>query len=553
MKIPHIGIVGGGPGALLILMRLLEIEGADFELDIFEGSATLGPGMPFSYRGADLEHDTNVSEEEIPPFKPSLSKWVKSQPTYVLEKYGIDPQQFDQTCILPRLLFGEYLKEQFDMLLKEATHRGMEVNVHFEAHVDDIKDDYKKKKAAIIVGDKTYLFDTVIICSGHFWPHDHERELAGYFDSPYPPSKLNRVFNHPVALRGSSLTAVDAIRTLSRNNGYFTHENSRLVYSRNENAPDFKMVMYSHNGLLPCARIYLEEPNINNSDILPSARLKENMAENDGFLSLDFLFDLGYKELLKDKDPDFFAQIKDMKVEEFSKYMLSKREQREAFELLREEYLDGVDSLQTKRPVPWKEALSAFSFALNFPAKHLSAEDMIRLHEHLLPLVAIVIAYLPPSSCEELLALHDAGCLELVSVDKFEAKISDAGKIVCTCTYEDKEDIVVEYQTFVDCIGQPNIQFEQFPFKSLIKDGTVSPARLNFKSNKGHQNVDGLQISDTFQVVNEKGEANKRIYLLTVAFMKGLNPDYSGIDFFEHASELVVKSNFQLKNLTTFL
>jgi len=547
MKNPHIGIVGGGPGALLILMRILELEGADFALDIFESAPRLGVGMPFSPRGADLEHDTNVSEEEIPDFEPPLSQWVKTQPPYVLEKYGVDPQQFDETSILPRLLFGEYLHEQFEMLLKEAEHRGMEVKIHFKTHVDDIKDDIKKKKTAIIAGDKTYLFDNVIICCGHFWPHDHERELAGYFDSPYPPSKLNRIFDHPVALRGSSLTAVDAIRTISRNNGIFTRENSRLIYTKNENAPNFKMVMYSHNGLLPCARIHLEEPNINDADILPSARLKENMAENDGFLSLDFLFDIGYKELLKDKDPELHIQIKDMKVEEFSKFMLSKREAQEPFELLREEYLDGIDSLQTKRPVPWKEALSAFSFALNFPAKHMSAEDMIRLHEHLLPLVAIVIAYLPPSSCEEMLALHDSGCLDLVSVDKFEAKISEGGKIVCTCKFEDKEDIVVEYETFVDCIGQPNIEFEQFPFKSLMKGGTVSQARLNFKSNKGHQNVDGLQITDSFQVVNEKGEANKRVYLLTVAFMKGLNPDFSGIDFFEHATELVVKSIFSAK------
>lgn len=549
MKIPHIGIVGGGPGALLILKRLLELEGANFALDIFESSSRLGSGMPFSQKGADVEHDTNVSEEEIPPFKPSLSSWVKSRPLYVLEKYKIDPQEFDETCILPRLLFGEYLSEQFELLLKEAEHKGMKIRIHFEAHVDDIKDDPKKKKAAIVSGGKTRLYDQVIICCGHFWPHDHERELAGYFDSPYPPSKLNRLFNHPVALRGSSLTAVDAIRTLSRNNGTFSHNNARLTFTKNENAPNFKMVMYSHNGLLPCARIFLEKPNINNADILPTARLKENMSENDGFLSLDFLFDIGYKEPLQKSDPEFFEQIKDMKVEEFSHFILSRREAQEPFALLRKEYLDGVDSLKTKRPVPWKEALSAFSFALNFPAKHMSAEDMIRLHEHLLPLVAIVIAYLPPSSCEEILALHDAGCLDLVLVEKFEAQITDGGKngskIVCTCIYDDKDDVKVEYETFVDCVGQPNLQFDQFPFKSLKDKGIVSPARLNFKSNKGQQNVDGLQITDSFQVVNSKGKANNRIYLLTVAFMKGLNPDYSGIDFFEHASEIVARDIFK--------
>jgi len=547
MKVPHIGIIGGGPSALLILMRLLELEGADFKLDIFEAASTLGVGMPFSPRGADVEHDTNVSEEESPPFKPPLSEWVKSRPQHVLEKYGVDADSFDETSILPRLLFGEYLFEQFSSLLAEAERRGMEIKIHYDTHVTDIKDDAKKKKTAIIAGAKTFLFDDVIICCGHVWPHEHEKECAGYFDSPYPPSKLNRLFNHPIALRGSSLTAVDAIRTLARNNGMFSQGKTRLTYQRHENAPNFKMIMYSHNGLLPCARIHLEEPNVNNADLLPPARLKENMAENEGFLQLDFLFEIGFKEPLKEKDPDFYALIKKMTVEEFAKHMLAEREKAEPFALLNDEYLESLDSLRNKKPVPWKEQLSSFSFAMNFPAKHMSAEDMLRLHEHLLPLVAIVIAYLPPSSCEEMLALHEAGCLDLISVEKFEAQINDSGKIICTCEYEDKEDVVVEYETFVDCIGQPSIEFDQFPFKSLIEDGTVSPAKLNFRSKKGDQIVDGLAITDSFQVVGTDDKPSNRIYLMTVAFMKGLNPDYSGIDFCEHSSEMIVKRIFGSK------
>ncbi|MDX2105153.1 MAG: FAD/NAD(P)-binding protein [Candidatus Melainabacteria bacterium] len=547
MKVPHIGIIGGGPSALMILKRLMDLEGTDFKLDIFESASTLGVGFPFSPKGADVEHETNVSEEEIPDFEPTLSDWVKSRPPYVLEKFGVDASTFDKTSILPRLLLGEYLHEQFVALLKQAEHRGTEITIHYDNVVTDIKDDDKKKKTTIVTSENTLLFDHVIICCGHYWPHEHEKELAGYFDSPYPPSKLNRLFNHPVAMRGSSLTAIDAIRTLARNNGTFSPGNTRLFYQRNENAPHFKMVMYSQNGLLPCARIFLEEPNVNNSDLLPPVRLKENMAENDGFLELDFLFEIGFKDVLKEKDPDFYKEIRDMKVEEFARYMLAKREKVEPFELLHEEYLESVDSLKNKKTVPWKEALSGFSFALNFPAKHMSAEDMLRLHEHLLPLVAVVIAYLPPSSCEEILALHEAGCLDIVSVADFEAKITDKGKIACTCRYEGKKDDVVEYETFIDCVGQPSIQFDQFPFKSLLEDGIVSPAKLNYRSKKGHQIVDGLAISDSFQVIDKDGTTNKRIYLMTVAFMKGLNPDYSGIDFCEHSSKMIVESIFKTK------
>ncbi len=59
--------------------------------------------------------------------------------------------------------------------------------------------------------------------------------------------------------------------------------------------------------------------------------------------------------------------------------------------------------------------LAALSIALNYPAKHMSAEDMLRLKKHLLPLVSTVIAFIPQSSAQELLALHKAGKLDLVA------------------------------------------------------------------------------------------------------------------------------------------
>jgi hypothetical protein len=80
------------------------------------------------------------------------------------------------------------------------------------------------------------------------------------------------------------------------------------------------------------------------------------------------------------------------------------------------EYEEAARSIEKRQSVYWKEMLGVLSFAMNYPAKHFSAEDMQRLQKTLLPLISIVIAYIPQSSCEEIFALHDAGVLEIVSV-----------------------------------------------------------------------------------------------------------------------------------------
>ena len=64
--------------------------------------------------------------------------------------------------------------------------------------------------------------------------------------------------NHPIAIRGSSLTAIDAIRTLARNNGSFEwNANGTMSYVVNKESENFKIIMHSREGLLPAVRFHL--------------------------------------------------------------------------------------------------------------------------------------------------------------------------------------------------------------------------------------------------------------------------------------------------------
>ena len=116
------------------------------------------------------------------------------------------------------------------------------------------------------------------------------------------------------------------------------------------------------------------------------------------------------------------------------------------------------------------------------------------------------------------------------------------------------------FETFVDCIGQPHLSYEDLPYTSLKDKHIVSPAKLRFRSLEAgrtalaeglpvvkeneyfYLKVPGISINDHFQPVDVYGALNERIYMMAVPFIGGYNPDYSGLDFCEAASSAIVKS-----------
>ena len=257
----RIAILGCGPAGLFMYKRLIESGEKNLEISIFERKMQAGAGMPYSKEGANDEHITNVSDNEIPTIVTSIEEWVKTAPKELLAHFKIDPQNFNEYKVLPRLFFGEYLSAQFDLLHKTANDAGISAHLHFGKIVTDIIDQPNSNEVKITAGEnEVYTFDAVIICTGHNWPKKFEGKIPGCFDSPYPPSKLATKFDHAIAIKGASLTAIDALRTLARSNGVFTkEENGRLSFGLAEGSENFRVVMHSRNGLLPALRFHLED------------------------------------------------------------------------------------------------------------------------------------------------------------------------------------------------------------------------------------------------------------------------------------------------------
>ena len=560
----HIAILGGGPAGLFMFKRLVESGRTDLSINIFERKKQLGAGMPYSKEGANQEHITNVSGNEIPSLVKPIAEWIQGVPKETLLQYNIDPKNFNDYKVLPRLLFGNYLSAQFEMLIKQAERANINVQVFRGVEATDIIDLPQEEKIIVETDRNEKLeYDCVIICTGHNWPLKQEGTIPGYFDSPYPPAKLKIRLNHPVAIRGSSLTAIDAIRTMSRINGSFTREDGKLTYMISDDSPDFKLIMFSTSGMLPAIRFHLEDSHLQKDAVLSKEKVAGNRSENEGFLSLDYVFEKNFKELFRENEPVFYEQIKNMQMEEFVACMMGLRKRLDAFQLFKAEYTQAEKSIKRKESIYWKEMLAVLSFAMNYPAKYFSAEDMQRLQKDLMPLISIVIAFVPQGSAEEMLALNKAGVLSLIQVDYQSKVVADSrGGVIYHYKNENNQLQSSYFQTYVDCIGQPALSFEDFPFKSLLKDQRISSAKIKFRDTgtairemkEGNEkvkadgqgnyylDVSGITINDNFQIVDAYGAVNERIYIMAVPYIGGYNPDYSGLDFGEAASAAIMES-----------
>jgi hypothetical protein len=321
--------------------------------------------------------------------------------------------------------------------------------------------------------------------------------------------------------------------------------------------------------MLPAIRFHLDEPLVSKEDLLSPDVITANRHKNGGFLSLDFVFETAFKEAFRQKDPAFYELIKAMSLEEFVDAMMDMRERHDPFDLFAAEYRQAEQSIKQHKSIYWKEMLAVLSFAMNYPAKYFSAEDMERLKKGLMPLIALVIAFVPQRSAQELLALHQAGVLTMQAVGA-DSEVVANPKGGATYHFKDeaKQPQSVDYPMFVDCIGQPHLAYDDFPFKSLRQYQTVSPARLRFQSDeagrvaladgnsdveqladgKYYLKVPGIAINDDFQIVGPDGQPNPRLFIMAVPYIGGHNPDYSGLDFSEVASTRICRQLAEVDN-----
>jgi uncharacterized NAD(P)/FAD-binding protein YdhS len=600
----RIAIIGGGPSGMYSLSEILKrletkpaAADAQCTVHLYEKGKYWGAGMPYNPDWTNPEHMTNIDCGEVPAAVHVPHEWLLSQADEWHAERKINRNNLREDYLMTRTVMGEYLRAQMDALFEKCREQQVEVVLHIECEVTDVIPndtateftvvDRKNSDAEKDTADDCHAtVDHVVLATGHMWPVHYESEIQNYFDSPWPASKLEACKGLSVGLLGSSLSAVDVVVTLALMHGRFERSSTAAHEKKSVNKGDkpaaslryvvngpesdnFKITLHSRHGLLPNLRTYCDSGMYDTHRYVDEKTLEQHMASNEGFLSLDFIFDKGYREPMKELDSGLYAVIKDMSVEEFVKHVYRVRQKEGPFTLMRREYQESQRSLAEQKPIHWKDVLENLSYTIGFHAKHLSAEDMLRFRHYLMPLVSIIVASLPLEAAEKLLAMHDAGWLDIVRVG-FQSHIEhDAERPGARVVYHDDRNVekTLEYGAFVNCVGQERIDSTTFPFQSMVKAGVITEGTLPFRSHHKMKKVlkqmslpdddilpsdeyvaeldaHAVAIDDRFRPLDADGNANRRVTVLASSFLAGLVPDHPGLPYCQEIASTAADNIF---------
>lgn len=575
-KTHTLAIIGSGASAIFLLRHIVERSAAVQKLFqrilVFEKTSICGTGMPYSPLTTDIYNMSNISSEEIPSLPMTFVDWLRCQDSSLLGALGVGTTEIREDEVYTRLALGQYLRCQYHMLLSSLSTSGFDVKECAGVKIIDVR----QETAGSILNLETdngqlVSCEHLVIATGHYWTGE-DRPHDGYFASPWPIAKIlpakGEFHNFPIGTLGASLSAFDVVASLAHRHGEFFLEEGQLKYVLDSEAPGFKIVMHSADGLLPQLQFEQEEPL---REIYRHATRERilSLIDGDGFLRLETFFDEICRPVFlaafeKDGLPDLVTALEDRKfgVRELVERMTSLHEYRDPFAGMRFELEEAENALRIGRITHWKEVLDDLMYTLNFHAHLLAAEDHLLLRSEVLPFVMNVIAAMPLKSARAMIALHEAGVLEMKSGKVEVVDERDTGETRLRVNGEGKSSME-SYRLFVDCSGQKPLELEEFPFPGLVADGTVIEARAAFakpreadektpdsrsedlSEDEGGRCVlrlGGIEISEEYRVRGRDALPFPRISDIAFPHVTGLRPYSYGLQACNETAAIVVKS-----------
>ena len=576
----RLAVVGSGASAIYLLKHFLDdaelLKQHFAEISIFEKSSLVGVGMPYSPLTTDRYNLSNISSRELPALTESFGDWLRAQDASMLRDLGVETDGISDSEVYSRLALGKYLNAQYQAITARLNEAGITVREYPACEITDVKILPAEEGLVLLTakGDQ-HRFERAIFATGHYWSGEDD-PAAGYYTSPWPISKLlpeaGQHHNFAIGTLGASLSAFDVIASLAHRHGTFTEkEKGRMSFEPDPGTEDFKIVMHASHGLLPHLQFDQEQPfreiyrHVDRKGIL-------SLVDAAGFLRIATYFDQVCRPALseafaKDKMPDMVKRLAepDFGLREFVERMTGKHDYENAFEGMRFEMIEARKSVLGHQPIHWKEVIDDLMYTLNFHAELMPAEDHLTLQAVVMPFLMNVIAAMPLPSGNTILALYDAGKLEMVS-GRASVTGKDAEKGLTTVTVEEEEgegsEASMDYRMFVDCSGQKPLELDDYPFKSLVNSGAVRRARAPFadpagfiaavpEEKKEHlfqaagewvYHIGGIDIEGTYRLIGRDGKPNPRLHDISFPHTTGLRPYSYGLQACSDTSAILVRA-----------
>lgn len=442
---------------------------------VFEAEAKAGCGMPYraGMNGDDMY--CNAFSREIPVFSMQLSTWLKGQSDAFLQDWGLTQDDIDSRSFYPRVLLGKYLADEFETLCDKARAEGHEVSVLTNHRITDIQINGAQVTCVSDTnsGSASTAFDDVIIATGHVWPEQPEIDGVSLV-SPWPFSNMTDLPPNKLGILGSSLSAIDAVVALAIKHGAFMESNDQLSWFPNKGAEDLHITMVSHDGIMPEPDFYYTFPYEPLCHITHEAVAQEIRAGSDGLLQR--VFDLLIREI-QAAAPEYLQSMGGdaTTIEGFSKGYVRHRKELGGLRALEASLDTAIASFEAKTTLPHRYAMLRGHENFEAALEHLNAADTEVFRAQLAPVFADCYAAIPHISVQRVLALYNAGVLDLLPTAEGAAFSQNSNGISVETI-----DGPICFDAMIDARGQPSAGLDQLPFPGLVK--VLADADADLKS-----------------------------------------------------------------------
>lgn len=456
----RVAIVGAGPTGIYTLHSLLASD-VPIEIAIYEAADEAGVGMPYSDDLNSRLMLANIASIEIPPLISPYLDWLRDQSPEMLSRYGVEKAGLHDRQFLPRILLGQYFRDQFLTLVSQARDRGHVIDINEARRVTDVEVTTGAVHLWAEDDSAPLAYDMAVIATGHVWPDDDETPRA-FFPSPWSGMLEAEIPAGPVGIMGTSLSAIDAAMAVAAQHGRFVEEpDESLRFDREVDSDDLTITLMSRTGILPEADFYCPIPYAP-LEIATEARIADEIAAGgDGLL--DRLFALIQQEIAAN-DPVWAASVNlaDLDAESFADAYFADRIEHDPFRWAAYNLREVERNKRDRRTVPWRYAILRLHEAVQDAVPHLDEADRERFDAGISRVFVDNYAAVPSESIRRLLALRAAGLIDVIELGPdYDMTVEDGRTTIVVGDHTHRFDI------FIDARGQKPLGTRDLPFPRL--------------------------------------------------------------------------------------
>lgn len=536
-------IIGSGPTGIYTLKNLAKSD-VPLRITIYEAEKEVGKGTPYLPCLNDPVMLSNIPSIEIPELTVTLLEWLRTQPEDYLQRFGIERHRINGRQFYPRLVLGDYFHDQLSALIAQAEAWGHEVIVKPDHQVSDIAlhDDGISVTVDCRKGF-TATFDHAVMATGHDWP-DRIEPSPGYFTSPWPASALDSIGDGHIGILGTSLSAIDAVMTIATSNGIFLYDpDGNVTFEPAGDRTGFAVTMMSRKGLLPEADFYCPLPYL--EPRYCTIKAVENAIAKGPPGLLDRVFELFRRELAA-ADPDYAAEIglATLTVDTFADAYYARRADVDPFLWAAANLAEAEKNLAEKHTVPWRYAILITHEVIARAIPHLDRQDFSRFNRSFKSIFADEYATVPHLSIKRLLALRNAGVLDILKLgDDYQLETETVAR-GARVRIADRQ---ITFDGFIEAMGQKALSADDLPFPSLVNDPRIKKAPTPdvadaFQGDGAHHRnrSGGIDIDEHYRI--KADGTGTKLFCAAIPFLLHKDPFVQGITSAAHIGETVAKT-----------